>query len=385
MYRHCIFCSTNLGANDVLEPFRVGSRLAFDTHRGRLWVVCRRCARWNLAPLEERWEAVEDADRLFRAARVRVQSENIGLARLGEGTHLIRVGDAVPLELAAWRYGDRTVRRQRRTWLGAGATTIGGAALIIGGAPLLAAASVPMVAVGFGVQIVANAMVIRGAMRVVHRIPAESSPIGEELVIRQSASAWSRLVPSDREPGFGVEVPLPLPPTREESGGVVRWLPPPPVRIEGEEAERMLERLLVSANAAGLGHAQRAAGGGASDRGGRSAGTGARACHAGGGDVPGLAVAELEHRVDPGLPRAGSSGSSGRFGASASRAARSPRRGACFRAPMCSPWRWRCMRRRNERALEGELKLLEAAWREAEEIASIADTLPDDPLERIRR
>jgi len=36
------------------------------------------------------------------------------------------------------------------------------------------------------------------------------------------------------------------------------------------------------------------------------------------------------------------------------------------------------------RAMEGELKLLEAAWREAEEIASIADTLPDDPLDRIK-
>jgi hypothetical protein len=24
-----------------------------------LWVVCRHCERWNLSPLEERWEAVE--------------------------------------------------------------------------------------------------------------------------------------------------------------------------------------------------------------------------------------------------------------------------------------------------------------------------------------
>jgi hypothetical protein len=32
-------------------------------------------------------------------------------------------------------------------------------------------------------------------------------------------------------------------------------------------------------------------------------------------------------------------------------------------------------------ALEGELAALEAAWREAEEIAHIADYLPDDPPE----
>jgi hypothetical protein len=31
------------------------------------------------------------------------------------------------------------------------------------------------------------------------------------------------------------------------------------------------------------------------------------------------------------------------------------------------------------RALEGELAALEAAWRDAEEIARIADALPDDP------
>lgn len=30
-------------------------------------------------------------------------------------------------------------------------------------------------------------------------------------------------------------------------------------------------------------------------------------------------------------------------------------------------------------ALEGELAALEAAWREGEEIARIADTLPDEP------
>jgi len=34
------------------------------------------------------------------------------------------------------------------------------------------------------------------------------------------------------------------------------------------------------------------------------------------------------------------------------------------------------------RALQGELAALEAAWREAEEIAGIADALPDDPLTR---
>ena len=36
------------------------------------------------------------------------------------------------------------------------------------------------------------------------------------------------------------------------------------------------------------------------------------------------------------------------------------------------------------RAMQGELHELVARWREAEEIAAIADTLPDDPLQRLK-
>src|SRR5687768_17906194 len=114
MYRSCIFCSADLGANQALEAFPVGRSVAFDAARGRLWAVCGRCARWNLAPLEERWEAIEAAERLFRDTRLRTQSENIGIAKLADGTRLIRVGEALSGELAAWRYGGRLVDRHRR-------------------------------------------------------------------------------------------------------------------------------------------------------------------------------------------------------------------------------------------------------------------------------
>lgn len=85
MYSHCITCSCALGANEHIPSFPIGRRVAFDPERGRLWVICGRCARWNLAPIEERWEPVEDAERLFRDTRRRVQRENIGLARLADG------------------------------------------------------------------------------------------------------------------------------------------------------------------------------------------------------------------------------------------------------------------------------------------------------------
>ena len=85
MYSTCIFCHASLGRNEAIEHFPVGRRLAFDAAKGRLWVVCRTCERWNLSPLEERWEAIEECERLFRGTKLRVSTDNIGLARVKEG------------------------------------------------------------------------------------------------------------------------------------------------------------------------------------------------------------------------------------------------------------------------------------------------------------
>src|SRR5688500_5957899 len=101
MYRTCIFFSAGRGSNESMEAFRVCRGIAFDAARGRCWAVCPRCSHWNLAPIEERWEAVEGAEKHFRDARLRAQSENVGLARLPDGTRLVRVGQALPGELAA--------------------------------------------------------------------------------------------------------------------------------------------------------------------------------------------------------------------------------------------------------------------------------------------
>ena len=95
VYSTCMFCNRPLGTNEVVEEFPVGRRLAFDAERGRLWVVCRKCERWNLSPLEERWEAVEMCERLFRETRVRVSTENVGLARHPEGLELVRIGSPI--------------------------------------------------------------------------------------------------------------------------------------------------------------------------------------------------------------------------------------------------------------------------------------------------
>ena len=93
MYATCLFCNRPLGSNESIEHFPVGRRLAFDSTKGRLWAVCPACERWNLTPLEERWEAIEDAERLYRSTRLRAATDQIGLARLRDGTELVRIGE----------------------------------------------------------------------------------------------------------------------------------------------------------------------------------------------------------------------------------------------------------------------------------------------------
>ena len=134
MYSSCLFCSQPLGTNAILASFPVGRRLAFDAAKGRLWVVCRKCERWNLSPLDERWEAIEEAEQLYQGTRRRVATAEIGLARLADGTELVRIGSPLRPEFAGWRYGDQFGRRRTRQMLiaGAGVAAVGG--IVLGGA-----------------------------------------------------------------------------------------------------------------------------------------------------------------------------------------------------------------------------------------------------------
>jgi hypothetical protein len=122
VYSTCLFCHAALGANDSIEHFPVGKRLAFDGERGRLWAVCPRCERWNLAPIEERWEALEECEKAYRGTRQRVSTDNIALARLKDGTDLVRIGRPLLPEIAAWRYAGELARRRRRYRAAFGAT-----------------------------------------------------------------------------------------------------------------------------------------------------------------------------------------------------------------------------------------------------------------------
>ena len=176
MYHTCVFCTTDLGGNEVIETFPVGRRLAFDANKGRLWVVCRACERWNLSPLDERWEAVEDCERRFRDARKRFSTDNIGLARLNEGLELVRIGEPLRPEFAAWRYGDQFGKRRRKAILTASAVATGGVALAAGALVLGAVAGVTIGLFRTGDRIVQR---VRDR-RVVARIPTQE---GDSLTV----------------------------------------------------------------------------------------------------------------------------------------------------------------------------------------------------------
>src|SRR5215510_4662506 len=99
MYSRCHVCRHALGTNSVVQHMRTGQRLAYDVDRGRLWVVCPGCGEWNLTPMEERWEVLEECEALYRAPETRASSENIGISH-APGIDLIRIGSALRDELA---------------------------------------------------------------------------------------------------------------------------------------------------------------------------------------------------------------------------------------------------------------------------------------------
>ncbi|KPK83053.1 MAG: hypothetical protein AMS25_01440 [Gemmatimonas sp. SM23_52] len=136
MFKTCIYCNRSLGRNDVVENFPVGRRLAYDQSNGRLWVICEVCRRWNLSPLDERWEAIEECERQFYDTSQSFSTDNIGLARLAEGLELVRIGKPRRPEFAAWRYGREFLRRRIRTAIITGAQVAISVAASLAGADI---------------------------------------------------------------------------------------------------------------------------------------------------------------------------------------------------------------------------------------------------------
>ncbi|MGH7468540.1 MAG: hypothetical protein ACRENP_11320 [Longimicrobiales bacterium] len=114
MFSRCLFCHAQLPKNDTFEGLSTGQRFAFDPVRGRLWVICGNCRRWNLIPIEARWENLEALEKIARdEARLLLQTQNIALLRVGT-CELVRIGHAHLPEEAWWRYGRELTGRRAR-------------------------------------------------------------------------------------------------------------------------------------------------------------------------------------------------------------------------------------------------------------------------------
>ncbi len=110
----------------------IGRRLAFDPEKGRFWVICDACGGWNLAPLDERWEVIDECEALFQKTPVRVSTENISLAVVFGRLDLIRIGRPPRKEMAIWRYADRLMGRRRTAYLQKGARAADSLAMVAG-------------------------------------------------------------------------------------------------------------------------------------------------------------------------------------------------------------------------------------------------------------
>lgn len=112
MYATCAFCSAKFDGDGGPSGLGIGRRLAFDEWKGRLWVVCTKCARWNLTPLDDRLERIEALARVARDGRLLASTEQVSLVRW-QHYDLVRVGKPPRIEMAGWRYGERMRARSR--------------------------------------------------------------------------------------------------------------------------------------------------------------------------------------------------------------------------------------------------------------------------------
>lgn len=112
MYTTCAFCGAEFDGDGGPSELGVGRRIAFDEWKGRLWVVCPKCSRWNLTPLDDRLERIEALARAARDSRLLASTEQVSLLRW-QHYDLVRVGKPPRVELAGWRYGERLRARDR--------------------------------------------------------------------------------------------------------------------------------------------------------------------------------------------------------------------------------------------------------------------------------
>jgi hypothetical protein len=354
MYSTCLFCHSDLGTNEVIESFPIGRRLAFDAARGRLWVVCRKCERWNLTPLEERWEAVEQCERLFTSTRLRVSSDNIGLSRLREGLELVRIGKPLRPEMAAWRYGDQFGRRRRKYMIVTGAVGIATAGVLIAGPAtgIVAGGGYGMFQLINAIQRAARDRIVRARIAVPGRdLPAVlRNKDMKRIVLSSDGGAWTLRVPYNSRrsgpEGAPKEVIFVGADALRAAAGVL-----PAINIKGANREQVSDAVRFLERTPDPNELFLTAARVPTPKRGRKYSSGSMVLEEGTWTFP-----SARDRV---LPRTGP--------------------GETFLDRLPQTLRLALEMAAHEdierRAMEGELSLLERAWREAEEIAAISDSM----------
>jgi hypothetical protein len=105
LFSCCLFCGQRFPPNGMFGRLPPGLQLAYDPAKQRLWSVCGRCRRWNLLPIEERFDAIDDLERTVRGrADLLASTDNIALYAHDE-LQIVRIGGAPLIERASWRYG----------------------------------------------------------------------------------------------------------------------------------------------------------------------------------------------------------------------------------------------------------------------------------------
>jgi hypothetical protein len=326
-----MFCNQPLERNQIVEHFPVGRRLAFDSNKGRLWVVCRKCERWNLSPIEERWEAIEECEHLFHGIRTRASSENIGLARHKEGTELVRIGTPLRPEFAAWRYGDQFGRRRKKAVLyGVGVGAVVGT-VVIAGAVTGVISGALLGQSGNFINLFRNA-------RTLVRLKDEN---GKVLKLKAPDLDRAKVLSAGEDDDWVIEI---------KRGSLdKRW--------EGEAAVKVATRIIPRINRGGAGKAM------VQDA--------VKEIESAGHPIEFLKRMSVEGKGEPGNLWTRS------MGDVSWRPIKEKHLGMVQRLPR--PTRLALEMALHEeqerRALEGELKTLEAVWQQAEEIAAISDSL----------
>ena len=368
VYTSCLFCHLDLGANHHLSTFPVGRRLAYDAKKGRLWVICTQCGRWNLTPLEERWEAIDDSERLFRGTRLRMSTDNVGLAQFRGGFELVRVGPALLPEIASWRYGTRLARYEPDTDVRPG--------LFLRGARLIARATAGAMvgyahSVGFSDDAVLRMRTFRRGRGVLLRT---NDQFGHPIVVRYAHLGAAELVRPEKDAPWQLKL--------QHDAGTAILTESPALRVAG--------KMLATLNVGVASHAEVSHAIAKLDDAGDPEGYFAR-------------VASLAMRTSWGrFPDAKDEAAERSLGSFSEKLALqlanrsfwgrggtgSDEKTPLFRLPAVD--RLALEMAANEdierKAMMGELEALHAAWRDAEEIAAIADELfADDVLDEFKR